>query len=129
MPSFLEMIEFVGLGFDAFGVLVIVVGAFIATGRLLLARPKVTVGYRQFRHTLGRSTLIGLELLVAADIVRTVAVSRTAEDLASLAVIVLIRTFLSIALEVELDGRWPWKQADGSRADDPELKERKPEPR
>lgn len=68
--------------------------------------------YRDLRSNLGRSILLGLELLVAADIVNTVAIEPTLESLAVLAGIVLIRTFLSFSLEVEISGRWPWQQAD-----------------
>jgi len=63
-----------------------------------------------FRRTLGRSILTGLELLVAADIILTVAVEPTPESVMVLGAIVLIRTFLSFSLEVEIDGRWPWQK-------------------
>lgn len=64
--------------------------------------------YKQLRSNLGRSILLGLELLVAGDIINTVAVEPTLSSLAVLAGIVLIRTFLSVSLEVEIEGRWPW---------------------
>jgi uncharacterized membrane protein len=67
--------------------------------------------YRRFRQSLGRAILLGLELLVAADIIRTVAVSPTFRSAGVLAIVVLIRTFLSMSLEVELEGRWPWQKA------------------
>lgn len=63
-----------------------------------------------FRRMLGRAILTGLELLVAGDIIRTVAIDPTLESVAVLGVIVLIRTFLSFSLEVEIDGRWPWQK-------------------
>jgi len=66
-----------------------------------------------FRQNLGRSILLGLELLVAGDIVRTVAVAPTLETVLVLALIVLMRTFLSMSLEVELKGRWPWNCGGG----------------
>ena len=73
--------------------------------------------YRSYRQLLGRSILLGLELLVAADIIRTVAVTPTFESVGVLAIIVLIRTFLSFSLELEITGRWPWqKQPAGSTA-------------
>ncbi len=65
--------------------------------------------YKQLRSNLGRSILLGLELLVAGDIINTVAVEPTLSSLAVLAGIVLIRTFLSVSLEVEIEGRWPWQ--------------------
>ena len=62
-----------------------------------------------FRRTLGRSILTGLELLVAADIIRTVSIEPTMENVLVLGLIVIIRTFLSMSLEVEINGRWPWQ--------------------
>jgi uncharacterized membrane protein len=75
----------------------------------LRRKPGVSV-YRSYRQLLGRSILLGLELLVAADIIRTVAVTPTLQSVAVLAVIVLIRTFLSFSLELEITGRWPWQK-------------------
>jgi len=97
---------------DAAGVAAMVVGAVIASAiaarDLLRRRPDV---YRVYRRFLGRSILLGLELLVAADIIRTVAITPTLESVAVLAAIVLIRTFLSFSLELEITGRWPWQKA------------------
>lgn len=67
--------------------------------------------YRDVRNRLGHGILLGLELLVAADIIHTVAVELTFETVSVLAIVVLIRTFLSFTLEVELTGRWPWHDA------------------
>jgi uncharacterized membrane protein len=64
--------------------------------------------YRRFRQEVGRAILLGLELLVAADIIRTVAISPTLESVAVLSGIVLVRTFLRFSLEVELTAMWPW---------------------
>ncbi|WP_353829239.1 DUF1622 domain-containing protein [Agromyces sp. SYSU T0242] len=100
---------------DVLGVIAIVVGVLVASvdaavRRLRRAGPV----YARFRRVLGRGILIGLELLVAADIIRTVAVEPTLESVGVLALIVLIRTFLSWSLEVEISGRWPWRKgADG----------------
>ena len=85
---------------------------------------RVSPVYTRFRRVLGRAILLGLELLVAADIVKTVAVTPTLDSVAVLAVIVLIRTFLSWALELEVSGRWPWQKRDepvddGSAAAEP----------
>lgn len=66
--------------------------------------------FRDLRQRVGRGILLGLEFLIAADIVYTVAVALTFESLGALAIIVLIRTFLSFALEMELTGRWPWQK-------------------
>ena len=83
-------------------------------GRLPAGSAPLSV-YRSYRQLLGRSILLGLELLVAADIIRTVAVTPTFESVGVLAIIVLIRTFLSFSLELEITGRWPWQtQREGS---------------
>ena len=97
---------------DAAGVAIIVAGAAFATGTAAVRFARREAGtYRGFRRQLGRTILLGLELLVAGDIVRTVAAQPTVASVAILGLIVLIRTFLSFSLEVELTGRWPWQQA------------------
>lgn len=78
--------------------------------------------YHQIRQRLGLGILLGLEFLVAADIIHTVAVELTFETVGVLAIIVLIRTFLSFTLEVELSGRWPWQSKDRGRAEAPGTK-------
>ena len=95
------------------GVGIIVLGALIAA--VLFLRRGFGVSdwdraYEGFRADLGRAILLGLEFLVAADIIGTVAVAPTFESLGVLAAIVLIRTFLSFSLEVEIEGRWPWQR-------------------
>ena len=109
--SFYEVIETVGKAIDAVGVAVIAVGALItAAGAIPRLRNKTGDVYRVFRQQLGRSILLGLEFLVAADIIRTVAVTPDARSVAVLAGIVLIRTFLSFSLELEVTGYWPWQK-------------------
>ncbi|HEU5481882.1 MAG TPA: DUF1622 domain-containing protein, partial [Sphingomicrobium sp.] len=66
-----------------------------------------------FRSNFGRAILLGLEFLIAADIINTVAIRPTLESVAVLAGIVLIRTFLSFSLELEIEGRWPWQRKPG----------------
>ncbi len=66
--------------------------------------------YQQFRRHIGRSILLGLEILVAADIIHTVATTPTFQSLGVLGLLILIRTFLSIEIEMELEGRWPWQR-------------------
>ena len=109
--TFNEVVEGVGKAIDGAGVAVIVVGALAAS---VMAGAHARVGgpgvYRQYRQQLGRSVLLGLELLVAGDIIRTVAVTPTLMSVAVLGGIVLIRTFLSFSLEVEITGRWPWQK-------------------
>ncbi len=97
------------------GVIVILTGGIAAGIRYLRERHQSPPEpYRRLRSSLGRSILLGLELLVAADIINTVAFAPTLESLAVLAGIVVIRTFLSLALEVEIEGRWPWRRATSS---------------
>ncbi len=118
--EFAGVVEAVGRLIDAAGIAAIVTGAILAAlfavPRLLRRQAGV---YEQFRRFLGRSILLGLELLVAADIIRTVAVSPTLESVAVLAAIVLIRTFLSWSLELEITGRWPWQGKGGPASDVP----------
>lgn len=113
--TFSEAVETVGKVVDGAGVAVIIAGALIATvaaGRRAYRRQPDT--YRRYRQQLGRSILLGLELLVAADIIRTVAVTPTVRSVVVLAGIVLIRTFLSFSLELEITGRWPWQKDKAS---------------
>jgi uncharacterized membrane protein len=110
MPAFSVVVERVGLTIDALGVLVIVLGIALAAFRVARHKTEVEDRYRRFRQDIGRGILLGLEFLVAADIIRTVAVGPTLQDALVLGLIVLIRTFLSLALEVELEGRWPWQR-------------------
>ena len=119
--EFTDIIEIVGKVIDAAGVGAIVIGAVVASvialSRLLRKQGAVYVPYRR---ALGRSILLGLELLVAADIIRTVAITPTLDSVAVLAGIVLIRTFLSFSLELEISGRWPWqKKQDAAGPADP----------
>src|SRR5205085_12349484 len=114
--TFGEIIEQVGKAVDAAGVVVVVAGlgwataSFIARG---LGGGMRT--YREYRQRIGRAILLGLELLVAGDIIRTVAVSPSFRSAGVLAVIVFIRTFLSASLQVELDGRFPWQRKTAAR--------------
>ena len=111
----LELVHWVTRIVEVAGIAVILGGAILAF--FLFARG-VARGdgdaYKKVRSNLGRSILLGLELLVAADIINTVAIEPTLQSVAVLAGIVLIRTFLSFALEVEIEGRWPWRGASGS---------------
>ena len=108
--SFFEVIETVGKTIDGVGVAVIAVGALISAAGVI-PRLKTGSAYRVFREQLGRSILLGLEFLVAADIIRTVAVTPDARSVAVLGGIVLIRTFLSFSLQLEVTGYWPWQNA------------------
>jgi uncharacterized membrane protein len=92
------------------GVVLIVGGLLLASVRYAM-RPASGTRYERYRHDLGRAILLGLEVLVAADIVRTVAFTPTLDSVVVLGLIVAIRTFLSWSLALELDGRWPWQRA------------------
>jgi len=109
--SFKDAVETVGKVVDGAGVAVIVVGILLATVVSLRGPRSASDRYRLYRQRLGRAILLGLELLVAADIIRTVAVTPTFESAGVLAIIVVIRTFLSFSLEVELEGHWPWSRS------------------
>jgi uncharacterized membrane protein len=107
--------------FELAGITVIVLGALVSVANAAIRRaPWRRQGggtgaddrIATFRKSLGRSILMGLELLVAADIIRTVAVAPSIENVLALGGIVLIRTFLSMSLEVEIEGRWPWRRAE-----------------
>ena len=104
-----EMIDLVATGIEALAVLIIVGGIVYGIPRYFLHRLKKVAGaYKQFKDSIGNSLLLGLEFLVAADIIRTVALNPTLQGVAVLGALVLIRTFLSWALVVEVEGRWPW---------------------
>jgi uncharacterized membrane protein len=115
-PEVLNQIaHWVARGSETVGIVVIVVGAIVATGfflRELSRQGGFSGAYHRYRIHLGRSILLGLEFLVAADIIGTVAVDPTFRSLGVLALIVVIRTFLSFALEVEINGHWPWQDSE-----------------
>lgn len=117
--TFVEIIETVGKVIDATGVAVIVCGALLAAALTVTRRSGQPNRYESFRRQLGRSILLGLEFLVAADIIRTVAITPTPTSVAVLGGIVLIRTFLSFSLQLEMTGAWPWQRKPGATADAP----------
>lgn len=120
--SFDDVVARIGQVIDGVGVAAICLGVLVATvvafTRFRRGEPDV---YTLFRQWLGRSVLLGLELLVAADIIRTVAAKPTLTSIAVLAGIVLIRTFLSFSLELEITGHWPWHMRAKSRQPDPPI--------
>lgn len=113
MEYYREVMDGIGRAVDSVGVLVIVAGAILATGRFVVKRHGETgKAYRLYRQDLGRAILLGLEFLIAGDIIRTVVVAPTLENVLILGLIVVIRTFLSMALQLEVEGRWPWQRAE-----------------
>jgi len=107
-----EFVELAGTGAEIAGVALIIGGLVVASGRYLVPRKgEIAPRFQRYRQDLGRAILLGLEVLVAADIVRTVAFTPTMDSVMVLAMIVAIRTFLSWSLALELEGRWPWQRA------------------
>jgi len=108
-------IRILGVGIDVFGVFIIVAGIAWATRGFFQRFPKQGgAGYDAYRIQIGRSLMLGLEVLVAADIVKTVALELTFRSLGVLAGLVAIRTFLNWTLVLEIEGRWPWQPMRGA---------------
>ena len=111
-----EVISRVGLVVEAAGVAVMVIGLIgslaVYLGKMAGRREDPQELYRRTRVSAGRSILLGLELLVAGDIIRTVALAPSFRSVGVLAAIVAIRTFLSFTLEMEISGRWPWQKEE-----------------
>jgi uncharacterized membrane protein len=113
MANYHEWMGSIGMAVDTVGVFAIVIGSILATGRFLGHRHGgQSQQYRLFRQDLGRAILLGLEFLIAGDIIQTVVVAPTLESVIILGLIVLIRTFLSMALQLEVEGRLPWQHAE-----------------
>jgi uncharacterized membrane protein len=110
--TFQEAVELVVKGFEVLGVGILIVGSVMAV--VTYARDVRTTdrigAYKRLRANIGRTILLGLEILIVADIVLTVAIDSTIESAVTLGVIVLVRTFLSFSLEIELEGVVPWRR-------------------
>lgn len=107
------LLQFSGLVLDVLGVVIIVIGALISLFKLVygyVMRHGLHGLYRDCRQSLARSILLGLEFLVAGDIIRSVAGEPTFTSVGILAMIVLIRSFLGVMFEMEVEGRWPWQK-------------------
>ena len=112
-----RIVELTALLFEAGGTFAMSIGAVVALSLTLRDRAAgARAIYRSFRNRLGRAIILGLELLVAADILRTISTEPTLQQVVVLGIVVLIRTFLSFSLEIELEGRWPWQ---GGRREEP----------
>lgn len=115
MEHISEYIDFTALIIESVGVVIIAGGSIFVLVRFLIVSGSFKAGsFRQLRHDLGKAILLGLEILVAGDIIATVSTAPTMNSVLVLAVIVLIRTFLSFSLQVELEGRWPWQKTGSS---------------
>jgi uncharacterized membrane protein len=116
MSNLREAIEMAASLIEALAVLIMV--GFIAAGTvmwMLHCGRRMERAYERYRVALGKALLVGLELLVAADIIRTVALESTLSNIAALAALVAVRTFLGWTLTVEVEGRWPWQKEAPSR--------------
>jgi uncharacterized membrane protein len=104
-----------GYVIEAVGVVTIVLGCLVSAAGYLrhLQHMERLVAYQELRRDLGRAIVLGLEFLIAGDIIRTVTVSPTFESVIVLAVIVLVRAFLTMTLTLEVEGRWPWQRSAG----------------
>ena len=120
-----RIVDLAATGFEAAGTLAMAVGAVVAVIQVFVRPTRVDRDVvLEFRQRLGRAIIVGLELLVAADILRTVSVRPTLNEVLVLGIIVAIRTFLSFSLEVELKGRWPWQEGGAGRKTRPEPRAR-----
>src|SRR5213596_3857000 len=119
MESFRQIMDLVGTTIDGVGVFIIAGGMVVATARLAVRRSHDTGNYYSlYRQDVGRAILLGLEFLIAGDLIRTVVVAPTMQNVAVLGLIVLIRTFLSLSLQLEIEGKLPWqRQAAGKDQD------------
>jgi uncharacterized membrane protein len=116
MPAVIETISEI---IDLSGVAIIASGAALGVVifvRDLIRQAEIVTAYGRLRTFLGRSLLLGLEFLVAGDIIKTVAIEPTFNSVIVLAIIVLVRTVLSLSIDVEIDGRWPWQSAAANAA-------------
>jgi uncharacterized membrane protein len=112
-----HLADLVGTGIELVGIAALVIGAILAFSMYLWVLSHglhSSAAYRDLRRNLGKAILLGLELLVAADIIRSVAVDPTFTSIGVLGLVILIRTFLSWSLEVEINGRWPWQASRSS---------------
>ena len=110
-PEMSQYVFSAAIGVEVFGVIVIIIGALWASLKVViryLAGDRAEI-YHGYRRGLGRSMMLGLEFLVAGDIIRTVIVAHTLDDIIGLGLIVVIRTVLIFTIHLEVEGRWPWQ--------------------
>jgi len=116
--TFEEFLDLAVRLFELSGVLILVIGGVISAVLYVrdLSRGGRRAAYTALRHNIGRSILLGLEILIVADIILTVAIDQTLESAATLGLIVLVRTFLSFSLDIEMDGVVPWRRLAAERS-------------
>jgi len=114
--TFTNVMEAIVHGFEVAGVAVLAIGSLWALVQAIVhyIHGDHLIVYQQARQQIGRSILLGLEILIIADIVQTITVTSTIESALTLGIIVLVRTFLSFSLEIELDGVLPWRRSKPS---------------
>ena len=119
--SFHDTMERVVQGFEIAGVAILVVGSLLAfvSAAFGLRGGGGRAAYQRARQGVGRAILLGLEVLIIADIVLTITVDRTFDSAITLGIIVLVRTFLSFSLEIELEGALPWRRGSTGKRPDP----------
>jgi len=113
-----EILTIAGYAIEGVGAFIIILGCCMFAVQFLVDFRKLPPGiaYQNLRRQMGRSIILGLEFLIAGDIIRTVVVSDTLNNVAVLGLIVLVRTFLSITLHLEIEGRWPWQKEEPKSA-------------
>jgi uncharacterized membrane protein len=119
--SFEEVMEDVVRGFEVAGVAILAIGSVFAGIRFLLGLvgARRSEAYQRVRNDIGRAILLGLEVLIIADIVQTITLDPTIEGALTLGIVVLVRTFLSFSLEIELEGVVPWRRRAVARSREP----------
>lgn len=111
MDELKQIIEYCARGVEAIGIITIILGTLLALFKFIFGRQTGNErSYKLLRQELGKAILLGLEILVAGDIIATVVTEPTLERVIILAIIVIIRTFLSLSIQVEIEGRFPWQQ-------------------
>ena len=116
VEGMLSWVQYAATGMELLAVAIIVLVILFATVSYVLkivSRQADNTTYTDFRHRIGRALLLGLEILVAADIIRTVVLEPTLNNVIVLGLLVLIRTFLSWSLVLEIEERWPWQPSRG----------------
>jgi uncharacterized membrane protein len=114
--EFEEVMEYAARFFEVLGVAIIVIGGFHALARAVVERRGKTAYLDHARRNFGRPLILGLEVLIAADVIQTITVDPSYESAAVLGILVLVRIILTLALDVEIDGMWPWKRAEWEAA-------------
>ena len=116
--TFEHFLDLTVRAFEFAGVAILIIGALISIAVYFrdVSRGLRRPAYTALRHNMGRSILLGLEVLIIADIILTVAIDQTLESAATLGLIVLVRTFLSFSLDIEMDGVVPWRRLAAERS-------------